>query len=122
MAFEVIKKTQTHCVVAVTGTGANTINISTDLALAAETPSSPEVSISGLFWAIPGAAEATLTRNGQMLYKLLGNYDTKFENYNDPREKASNIVVTMPAGGGTVFLQLVKNKGYGNEQHRNQGI
>lgn len=122
MALSILKKTPIHCVVMVTGTGAQTIDLSTDLLRFGETAVAPAVNISGLYWAVPGATAATVSRNSVKQWDLLGSYHFEFNGWNDNNNNTSDIEVVMPAGGGTVILELVKVSGYGNEQHLNQNF
>ena len=42
-----------------------------------------------------------------------------FNGFSDNTLNTYDIVVTIPAEGGTVILELLKVSGYGNTQHRN---
>jgi len=119
MAITVLKKTPIHVVVAVSGTSASeTINLSSTLATASQTASSPVVNISAIHWSVP-SGNATITRNSVSLWLLTGAEDFDFNGYSDNRENTSNIIVTTPAGGGTVIIEMVKISGYGDAQHVN---
>ena len=119
MAKTIIKKTTQHCVVAISGTGAETINISTELlANDYEVVSSPKVNIRAIFWAVP-TGNATIARNSVTLWSLTGSDDMQFNGWNDNRENGTNIVITPPGGGGTVIVELIKVSGYGDLGHRN---
>jgi len=119
MALTILKLTPIHCVAMVTGAGATTVTLATDLLFGLnETAGTPEVNISGLLWAVPGATAATVTRNGVVQWQLLGNDDFEFKGWSDKSNNTFDIVVTMPGGGGTVILELNKMAGYGNEQQR----
>lgn len=119
MALTVLKNTPIHAVVAVSGTSATeTINLSSTLATASQTASSPVVHIKAIHWSVP-SGNATITRNSVQLWAMTGAYTHDFHGFSDNRENTSNIVVVTPAGGGTVILELVKISGYGDTQHVN---
>lgn len=119
MALTVIKNTPIHAVVAISGTSAaETIDLSTTLATAAQTPASPRVHIKAIHWSVPDG-NALISRNGTTLWLLNAAFQFDFAGYSDNREATSNIVVTLPAGGGTVLLELMKISGYGDVQHFN---
>ena len=123
----VIKLTPIHCVVAVSGTGAaETIDLSVDLlsqnqtaGIATGSPTVPKVNIGAIQYTINGATPATIVRNNVTLWQLTGAFGHQFNGYSDNRENTSDIVITMPAGGGTVIIELLKVEGYGNTQHKN---
>jgi hypothetical protein len=112
----VLKKTPNHCVVAISGDAAETINLATTLNLVTETPASPKVDIVGITWSVP-VGEATVARNTQTLWELTLSNSMRFNGWNDTRHNGSDIVVTLPGGGGTVVLELMKASGYGRAQH-----
>lgn len=119
MALTVLKKTPIHCVVAISGTGATeTINLDTTLSTTGQTASSPKVNISAIHWSVP-SGNATIARNSVSLWLMTGSREFDFNGYSDNREQGSDIVVTTPAGGGTVIIELVKVSGYGDTQHVN---
>lgn len=119
MALTVLKKTPIHVVVAVSGAGATeTIDLSSTLATASQTASSPVVNISAIHWSVP-SGNASITRNSVPLWLMTGSREFDFHGFADNRENTSNIQVAIPAGGGTVILELVKISGYGDTQHVN---
>lgn len=118
MAITVLKKTPIHCVVKVTGTGAQTVTLAS-LATTNQTASSPKVNITGLTWSVP-AGNATIARNAQNLWIVTGAYQPQMNGWSDIEQNLSDIVVTLPAGGGTVVLELMKVDGYSDSQHRDQ--
>lgn len=119
MALTVLKNTPIHAVVAISGLGATeTINLSSTLATASQTASSPVVNITAIHWSVPSGS-ATITRNSVQLWAVTGAYSHQFNGFSENRENANNIVVVTPAGGGTVILELVKISGYGDTQHIN---
>jgi len=119
MALNILKNTPIHAVVAISGANAaETINLSSTLATASQTASSPVVNISAIHWSVP-AGNALIQRNSNSLWLLTGAREFDFNGYSDNRENSSNIVVTLPAGGGTVIIEVVKISGYGDTQHIN---
>lgn len=118
----VLKKTPLHCVVKVSGTGAaETIVLATTLLWGnREVAATPTVNIMGLHWSIAGATAATIARNSAVGYALIGSWSDVYCGFSDTQDNTSDIVVTMPAGGGHVILELLKVSGYGNTQHLNQ--
>ncbi len=106
MALTVLKKTPIHCVIAVSGAGASeTIDLSTTLATTSQTASSPVANISAIHWSVP-SGNASITRNSVSLWLLTGAREFDFNGFSDNRENTSNIVVTTPAGGGTVIIEV----------------
>ena len=121
MALTILKKTPIHCVVKVSGgAGSETITLATSLLFGThEVAATPKVDIMGLHWSVPGATGATIVRNSVTLWSLAGAWGEVFNGWTDNQENGSDIVVTLPAGGGTVVLELLKVSGYNNTQHRN---
>lgn len=117
----ILKKTPIHCTVKISGSaGAKTIVLATDLLFSAyETAATPIVNIMGLHWSIKGAEVASVVRNAKEVWTLTGAHGEVFNGWQDNQENASDIVITLPASGGTVVLELVKISGYGNTQHVN---
>jgi hypothetical protein len=106
-------------VIAISGANAaETINLSSTLATASQTASSPVVNISAIHWSVP-SGNALIQRNSNSLWLLTGAREFDFNGYSDNRENSSNIIVTLPAGGGTVIVEVVKISGYGDAQHIN---
>lgn len=83
--------------------------------------SSPVVNIKAIRWSVP-TGNATITRNSNDLWLLTGSRDFDFHGWTDTRDNTSNIVVTTPAGGGTVIIEVMKVSGYGDVQHLNQNV
>jgi hypothetical protein len=119
MALVVLKNTPIHAVVKVTGVGAQTIALATDLLHTNQTAATPTVNISAIHWAVPGTTGATIKRNTITQWPLVGSYSHQFNGFSDNTLNTYDIVVTIPAEGGTVILELLKVSGYGNTQHRN---
>lgn len=119
MALTVLKNTPIHAVVAVSGANAaETIDLATTIKTAAQTAGTPIVNISAIHWSVP-VGNALIARNSNNLWLLTGAREFDFNGYSDNRENGSNIIVTLPAGGGTVIIEMVKISGYGDAQHVN---
>ena len=119
MALTVLKNTPINAVVAVSvASAAETINLATTIKTAAQTAGTPVVNISAIHWSVP-SGNALIARNSNTLWLLTGAREFDFNGYSDNRENGSNIVVTLPAGGGTVIIEMVKISGYGDTQHVN---
>ena len=118
MALTIMKLTETLAIVKVSGVGATTINLSTDLLSSTQTLSGTlKVGIGFLNWT---CAEAiTIVRNSVEVYKLHTNANEFDLSGNggmlDLTESASNIVVTLGASGGVCFLTLRKAGGYASK-------
>lgn len=119
MAKTILKNTPIHTVIKIMGAGTETINLATDLLYTNQTAGTPTVNVSAIHWSVAGSTEATITRNSVVQWRLVGAFSHNFNGFSDISENTANIVVTIPAGGGTVILELLKINGYGNTQHRN---
>lgn len=119
MALTILKNTPIHAVVVISGANAaETIDLASTLATASQTPGTPIVNISAIHWSVP-SGNALISRNSVSLWLLTGAREFDFNGYSDNRENGSNIIVTLPAGGGTVIIEVVKISGYGDTQHIN---
>jgi hypothetical protein len=118
VSLQVLKLTPIHAVVKVYGTnGSQTISLATTLKLANETVAAPVVDIKAIWWSCAGASGNTITRNGKLLWEfgtIPGHF--QFDGWTENEEHTSDIVVALPAAGGTIVLELVKKGGYGDEQ------
>jgi hypothetical protein len=123
----ILKKTPIHCVVKISRFGGGdahteTIDLDTDLVVTPEVPTvDAKVNIDAIHFSIPSGT-ATITRGGQILWAFTGVYSLKFDGFAENTSNGSDIVVSIPGGGGTVVLELKKIAGYGDEQHRNPPI
>lgn len=119
----VLKLTPIHAVVKIVGSGSATISLATDLLRSNEVAATPVVNISGIYWSIPASGQnATISRNSVVQWDLAGSYHQEFSGFADVDANTTDIVVAIPAGGGTVIVELVKVNGFGNTSHRNQGF
>jgi hypothetical protein len=119
MALTVLKNTPIHTVIAVTGSGVQTIELINTLKTANQTPVSPVVHIKAIHWSVP-TGTATISRNGVTLWEVKDAYQFDFAGFADNRESLSDIVIDIDSG--TVILEVMKISGYGDTQHLNQSI
>jgi hypothetical protein len=126
MALTVLKLTPMHCVVksSHSTTATDTIALATTLlANTREVAGTCKVNIVGIYWSVPTAGQIiTITRNSVQLYGLSGTFSLQYNGFTDIQENVSNIVCAIPAGGGSVIIELLKVSGYGNTQHLNSLI
>jgi hypothetical protein len=119
MAKTLVFHDPTRAVVIVSGANANeTIDLDVDLDFGNQVPATPHVVITNLIWSIP-ANTGAITRNSVALWSLSLFGNIRMDGWNDNREKTSDIVVTLGAGGGSIVLELKKQLNFGDEQHRN---
>lgn len=121
VTLDTLKLTQVQGVIAVRENGstpaAGTIALATTLKKSTETQVSPEVDISGLYWALDSGVTGTITRNSQILYHLSESGKMDFYGFSDNTNNDSDIVVEMN-GAGTIIVQCAKIAGYGPQQHQ----
>lgn len=118
MALTIMKLTETLAIAKVTGAGATTINLSTDLLSSTQTLSGTlKVGIGFLNWS--ASEPITIVRNSVEVFKLHLNANEFDLSGNggmlDLTQSDQNIVVTMGAGGGVCFLTLRKMGGYASK-------
>lgn len=99
-----------------TGGSAN-VDLGADLKTADETldVANLKVNINTVYFNSNGAAPITLNRNGSNVQILYGSDNWLFSQQSgfvDTSNLTANIVVTIPAGGGTVILGLTKQEGF----------
>jgi hypothetical protein len=123
MAKIILKKTPLHAVVKVRGAGTETIDLSDDIFLTDENAEGPHnVCIRSLRWACPTGTLISVKRNAQIIWQFgPGQGTLEFFSFNDNEFPTFDIVVEI-TGQATIVLELTKTGGYGNTQHRNQGI
>ena len=116
MAKAVLKLTETSAVVKVTGTGATTINLDTDLLSPTQVLSGTvarRVGISFIQYSTGG--NIIISRNGVNVFELHNNTGTfdlaGYGGCSDYTDANQNIVVTI-TGGGTMLIALRKDAGY----------
>lgn len=111
----ILKKTQQHAVVAVLGTGSDTISLA-DLAAPYEVVDRPnvKVNINTVMFSVTGTT--TIARNGSNVLVLTDGQETfKFSaevGFTIDTQNNANIVVNKGTADGTVILGLSKVAGY----------
>jgi len=123
MALTVLKNTPIHCVVKIYGSGEETIVLDDTIVHSTQSPGegTARVNISSIWWSIPQNA-ATIARDEEVLWTLKNEFKFEFHGFADSEYNDSDIVVTLPAQGGTVILELLKIEGYGDSQHPYQSL
>lgn len=114
MAKTILKLTETEAVVKISGTGTETINLSTDLLSSTQAlQGTLKVGVTFLQWTT--GESITLTRNSVVVMKLFtntGEFDLGGNGgFADYTQSDQNIAVTI-AGDGVIFLTLRKAGGY----------
>jgi hypothetical protein len=117
MAKTIMKLTETSAIVKISGTGAETITLNTDLLSTTQTVSgTPKVGIGYLTWTTGG--NIVIARNGVTVYTLFtntGEFDLSGNGgMLDIIQGTSNLVVTI-TGDGVIFLTLRKIEGYASK-------
>jgi hypothetical protein len=117
MAKTIMKLTETSAIVKISGTGAETITLNTDLLSTTQTVSgTPKVGIGYLTWTT--GENIVIARNGVTVYTLFtntGEFDLSGNGgMLDIIQGTSNLVVTI-TGDGVIFLTLRKIEGYASK-------
>jgi hypothetical protein len=117
MAKTIMKLTETSAIVKISGTGAETITLNTDLLSTTQTVSgTPKVGIGYLTWTTGG--NIVIARNDVTVYTLFtntGEFDLSGNGgMLDIIQGTSNLVVTI-TGDGVIFLTLRKIEGYASK-------
>jgi hypothetical protein len=117
MAKTIMKLTETSAIVKISGTGAETITLNTDLLSTTQTVSgTPKVGIGYLTWTTGG--NIVIARNGVTVYTLFtntGEFDLSGNGgMLDIIQGTSDLVVTI-TGDGVIFLTLRKIEGYASK-------
>lgn len=114
----ILKLTQTEALVKIDGAiGAVTINLATDLKLAAETASTPAVNIVAMKVTGKPGGVASVARNSVNLWDLSADADAyinlhEFGGVVDTTNNTHNIVVTTTGNECQLLLKLRKVSGY----------
>jgi len=123
VSVDELKLTQSEGVFAVRETGTTpatgTIALATTLKKASETQSSPTANIKSLTWSLATGATATITRNSKVMWTMVESGQVDFNGWTDKDENASDILVDIAGGAGTVVVTARKVGGYGPQAHQN---
>lgn len=114
----ILKIGRLDSVIKFTGSEASTLAL-TSLLKSDEVLGTPMVSIHGLAWTCASTADKiTVSRNGVVLYNLVGTGHFKHTSYTDATSSDSDIVVDMGLNG-TLILEVRKLSGYAepDQQH-----
>lgn len=129
MAKNILKVTEGHCVVKVTGPNATseTITLATDLKKANETVVSPHVDITGFTWTGDGTAIITVTRNSVVIATIPTHVPGQLHldgngMIPDTIEATQDIVVSIAGGIAQCYLRLKKVSGYTSSNPLATGI
>jgi len=118
----VLKKVRQQAVVKFVGDGTANVDLDVDLKLADETflgYANTNVTINGMVWsATDSAANPVLIKRpftGANVAVLFGNDNwslSQMFGFVDSSNSSSNIQITLPPAGGTLYLTLTKKNGY----------
>lgn len=100
-----------------------TVTLATDLLKSNENlVGTPQVNLGSMESAIQVGTEANITRNGQVIVNFFENTEQfEFGFGADPQNNTSDIVVNF-TGKGTIYMRLLKVKGYQSKFRPEQGI
>lgn len=104
--------------------GSATISLATDLLKSNEdlAGGAPEVNVGAMEVSVQTGTEMTMTRNGQLILNYFENSDGFEMPWTaDPQNNTSDIVVAF-TGKGTLYVRLLKLKGYRPKFRPEQGV
>jgi len=115
----ILKKVRQQAIVKFVGDGTANVDLIADLKLSDETPLDPaniKVNINSIYFNGPDASAISLKRGGTGNVYVLNGSDNWFfsqqSGFSDTSNSSANVVVTIPAPGGTVILGLTKESGF----------
>jgi hypothetical protein len=115
----IIKKVRQQAVIKFVGDGQANVDLNSDLALADETflgYANTNVTITGIIWSTnTGPVVIKRPSTGANAIVLWGNDNWSFSQmfgFVDTSNISSNINISLPNEGGTLFLTLTKKNGY----------
>lgn len=115
----VIKKVRQQAIIKLVGDGTATIDSNADIAASDETfegYANCNVNINSIFFTNGSSTTPiTINRNSAVVLQLFGNDNWSFAQMSGfvlTENNSSNISVTIPSPGGTVFIGVSKVKGY----------
>jgi hypothetical protein len=120
----IIKKVRQQAVVKFVGDGTANVDLIADLKLSDETPLDPaniRVNINSLYFNTE-SGPISIKRNTSNVYVLYGSdnwFFTQQTGFSDTSNNSANVVVTIPAPGGTVILGLTKERGFVEPDQQN---
>lgn len=113
----IIKKVRQQAIVKFVGDGTANVDLIADLKLSDETPLDPaniKVNINTIYYNSE-TGPILIKRNNSNVLVLFGSDNWSFSQasgFSDTSNSSANVVVTIPASGGTVILGLTKEKGF----------
>jgi hypothetical protein len=124
----ILKKQRQQAVIQLVGDGTANIDLKADLALADEIflgYANANVNINSVVYSVPEASGglSTIKRNGSNVLVFYSNDNWTFSQqfgFVLNQNNTSNITVTIPSPGGTVFLGLTKAAGYQEPDQQSQ--
>jgi len=116
----ILKKVRQQAVVKFVGDGTANVDLIADLTLADETPLDPaniRVNINSIYFnnSDSSANPIFIKRDGSNVFILNGSdnwFFTQQSGFSDTSNNTANVVVTIPAPGGTVIIGLTKENGF----------
>jgi len=115
----ILKKVRQQAVIKFVGDGTANVDCNVDVRLSDETFSgygNANLNINTIYYNQSNSSTPiTITRNGGISFQLFGNDQwllSQQSGFVDNANNGANIVVTIPAPGGTVILGLTKAGGY----------
>lgn len=123
----ILKKVRQQAVVKFVGDGTANVDLIADLTLADETPLDPaniRVNINSIYFnsTDSSANPILIKRNASNVFILNGSdnwFFTQQSGFSDTSNNTANVVVTIPAPGGTVILGLTKENGFVEPDQQN---
>lgn len=113
----ILKKVRQQAVVKLVGDGTANVDLIADLKLSDETVSNPSnvrVNINSLYFNCD-TGPILVKRNNSNVLVLFGSdnwFFSQSSGFTDTSNSSANVVVTIPASGGTVILGLTKENGF----------
>lgn len=120
----ILKKVRQQAVVKFVGDGTANVDLIADLKLSDETPLDPaniRVNINSLYFNTE-TGPILIKRDTSNVYVLYGSdnwFFTQQTGFSDTSNNSANVVVTIPAPGGTVILGLTKERGFVEPDQQN---
>jgi hypothetical protein len=120
----ILKKVRQQAVVKFVGDGTANVDLIADLKLSDETPLDPaniRVNINSLYFNTE-SGPISIKRDTSNVYVLYGSdnwFFTQQTGFSDTSNNSANVVVTIPAPGGTVILGLTKERGFVEPDQQN---
>jgi hypothetical protein len=120
----ILKKVRQQAVVKLVGDGTANVDLVADLKLSDETVSNVaniKVNINSVYFNAD-TGPILLKRNNSNVLVLFGSdnwFFTQTSGFSDTSNNSANVVVTIPASGGTVILGLTKEAGFAEPDQQN---